>query len=187
MSLTTLDQRTALLVVDLQEGIVSLPTVHPAAHIVGRAASLAKAFRAHGLPVVLINVAGGAPGRTDLPRSTSAPKPNWTDLVPQLQASDDDRLVTKKSWDSFHGTALDEYLLSASISQVVIAGIATSIGVESTARSAHAHGYNVTLATDGMTDLDAEAHYNTLERIFPKLGETGTTAEILTLLEQTHQ
>ena len=57
MSLTTLDQRTALLVVDLQEGIVSLPTVHPAADIVGRAASLAKAFRAHGLPVVLINVA----------------------------------------------------------------------------------------------------------------------------------
>jgi nicotinamidase-related amidase len=70
---------------------------------------------------------------------------------------------------------------------VVIAGIATSIGVESTARSAHTHGYNVTLATDGMTDLDAEAHYNTLERIFPKLGETGTTAEILTLLEHTHQ
>ena len=95
--------------------------------------------------------------------------------------------MTKKSWDSFHGTALDEYLRSASISQVVITGIATSIGVESTARSAHTHGYNVTLATDGMTDLDAEAHYNTLERIFPKLGETGTTAEILTLLEQTHQ
>jgi nicotinamidase-related amidase len=187
MSLTTLDPRTALLVVDLQEGVVSLPTIHPAADIVGRIASLAKVFRARGLPVVLINVAGGAPGRTDLPRSASTPKPNWADLVPQLQVSDDDHLVTKKSWDAFHGTLLDEYLLSGGVSQVVIAGIATSIGVESTARSAHAHGYNVTLATDGMTDLDAEAHYNTVERIFPKLGETGTTAAILTLLEETHR
>jgi nicotinamidase-related amidase len=186
MSLTTLDQRTALLVVDLQEGIINLPTVHAATDVVGHAASLAKAFRAHGLPVVLINVAGGAPGRTELPRSTSKPKPNWTDLVPQLQVSDADHLVTKKSWDAFHGTLLDEHLRSMSISQVVIAGIATSIGVESTARSAHDHGYNVTLATDGMTDLDAEAHYNTIERIFPKLGETGTTAAILTLLDETH-
>jgi nicotinamidase-related amidase len=187
MSLTTLDQRTALLVVDLQEGVVSLPTVHPAADIVGRAASLAEAFRAHGLPVVLINVAGGAPGRTDLPRSASKPKPNWTELVPQLQAADGDHLVTKKSWDSFHGTLLDDYLRSESISQVVIAGIATSIGVESTARSAHAHGYNVTLATDGMTDLDADSHRNAVERIFPKLGETGTTAAILTLLDETRR
>ena len=187
MSLTTLDQRTALLVVDLQEGIINLPTVHPATDIVGHAASLAKAFRAHGLPVVLINVAGGAPGRTELPRSTSKPKPSWTDLVPQLQASDGDHLVTKKSWNAFHDTLLDEYLRSASISQVVIAGIATSIGVESTARSAHDRSYNVTLATDAMTDLDAEAHYNTVERIFPKLGETGTTAALLTLLDKTHR
>jgi nicotinamidase-related amidase len=187
MSLTTLDQRTALLVVDLQEGVISLPTVHPATDVVERAASLAKAFRAHGLPVVLINVAGGAPGRTELPRSTSKPKPNWTDLVPQLQVSDDDHLVTKKSWSAFHGTVLDEYMRSVNVSQVVIAGIATSIGVESTARSAHDHGYNVTLATDAMTDLDAEAHYNTVERIFPKLGETGTTAALLTLLDKTHR
>ena len=187
MPLTTLDQRTALLVVDLQEGIVSLPTVHPAADVVGRAASLAKAFRAHGLPVVLINVAGGAPGRNELPRSTSTPKPNWTDLVPQLEASDDDHLVTKKAWSAFYGTLLAEYLRSADISQVVIAGIATSIGVESTARSAHDLGYNVTLAIDGMTDLDAEAHANTVERVFPKLGETGTAAAILTLLDETHR
>ena len=187
MPLTTLDQRTALLVVDLQEGIVSLPTVHPATDVVVRAASLAKAFRAHGLPVVLINVAGGAPGRTELPRSTSTPKPNWTDLVPELQVSDDDHLVTKKAWSAFHGTPLDEYLRSADISQVVMAGIATSIGVESTARSAHDLGYNVTLAIDGMTDLDAEAHRNTVERVFPKLGESGTAAAILTLLDETHR
>jgi len=186
MSPTTMDQRTALLVVDLQEGVVSLPTVHPAADVVGRTASLAAAFRPRKLPVVLINVAGGAPGRNEMPRSTSAPKPNWTDLVPQLQVSDDDHLVTKKRWNAFYGTSLHEYLQSADATQVVIAGIATSIGVESTARSAYDHGYHVTLAVDAMTDLDAQAHDNSVGRVFPKLGETGTAAELLALLDQTH-
>jgi nicotinamidase-related amidase len=186
MSLTTMDQRTALLVVDLQEGVVGLPTVHPAADVVGRTASLAAAFRPRQLPVVLINVAGGAPGRNEMPRSTSAPKPNWTDLVPQLQVSDDDHLVTKKRWNAFYGTSLHEYLQSADVTQVVIAGIATSIGVESTARSAYDHGYHVTLAVDAMTDLDAQAHDNSVGRVFPKLGETGTAAELLALLDQTH-
>ena len=189
MSLTTLDQRTALLVVDLQEGVVGLPTAHPAADVVGRAASLAAAFRPRQMPVVLINVAGGAPGRNEMARSTSGPKgpkPNWTDLVPQLQVSDDDHLVTKKRWNAFYGTSLHEYLQSADVTQVVIAGIATSIGVESTARSAYDHGYNVTLAIDAMTDLAAQAHENSVGRVFPKLGETGTAAELLTLLDQTH-
>jgi len=64
----------------------------------------------------------------------------------------------------------------------VLTGIATSIGVESTARAAHEHGYHVTLVTDAMTDIDADAHTNSIERIFPRLGELGTTAEIIELL-----
>lgn len=64
----------------------------------------------------------------------------------------------------------------------VLAGIATSIGVESTARSAYEHGYHVTVATDAVTDMSAEAHENSVERIFPRLGETGTTAAIIKLL-----
>lgn len=67
----------------------------------------------------------------------------------------------------------------------MLTGIATSIGVESTARTAHEHGYHVTLATDAMTDADGDAHLNSVERIFPRLGETGTTAEILELLAKT--
>ncbi len=61
----------------------------------------------------------------------------------------------------------------------MLTGVSTSAGVESTARSAHEHGYNVTLAVDAMTDTNAEAHENSVQRIFPRLGETGTTAEIL--------
>ena len=59
------------------------------------------------------------------------------------------------------------------------------MGVESTARAAHEHGYHVTLATDAMADMSAETHRNSVERIFPRLGETGTTDEILALLDTT--
>ena len=65
MPLTMLDPHAALIVIDLQKGIVGLPTVHPTAEIVGRAAQLARAFRKRGLPIVLVNVMGRAPGRTD--------------------------------------------------------------------------------------------------------------------------
>ena len=68
MPLTKLDTTAALIVIDLQKGIVGLPTVHPASEIIGRAAQLARAFRERGLPVVLVNVTGAAPGRTDAGR-----------------------------------------------------------------------------------------------------------------------
>ena len=71
------------------------------------------------------------------------------------------------------------------MTQIVLAGVSTSAGVESTARSAHEHGYHVALATDAMTDTNAETHRNSVERIFPRLGETATTAEVLELLDKT--
>lgn len=183
MALTTIDERAALLVIDLQEGIVGLPTVHPAPEVVERAAQLAAVFRGYELPVVLVNVAGGAPGRNQMPKSTSAPAPNWADLVAQLGAEADDHRVTKKTWDAFPGTELHDYLQAQNVTHVVLVGIATSIGVESTARSAHALGYHVTLVTDAMTDLDADMHQNSVERVFPRLGETGSTDEVVDLLK----
>jgi len=83
------------------------------------------------------------------------------------------------------GTDLDLQLRRRGVTQVVLAGIATSIGVESTVRAAHEHGHHVTLATDAMTDLDPEAHRSSIERIFPRLGESGTTDEVLELLART--
>ena len=61
-------------------------------------------------------------------------------------------------------------------------GIATSAGVESTARSAYDLGYNVVLVTDAMTDRDAEVHRLSVEKVFPRLGKTDTTARVLQLL-----
>jgi len=54
--------------------------------------------------------------------------------------------------------------------------------VESTARSAYDLGYNVVLVTDAITDRDADAHRHSVEKIFPRLGETDTTAKVLQLL-----
>ena len=95
-------------------------------------------------------------------------------------------MVTKRNWGAFYGTDLDLQLRRRGITQIVLTGVATSIGVESTARAAYEHGYHVTLATDAITDLSLEAHQNSVERIFPRLGETGSTAEIIELLDKTH-
>jgi nicotinamidase-related amidase len=183
MALTKLDPVAALVVIDLQKGIVGLPTVHPAGEIVGRAAQLAQAFRERGLPVVLVNVTGGAPGRTDVgPPKFSRPA-DWAELVPELDPQPSDHLVTKQRWGAFLATDLHDYLRERGATQIVLAGIATSIGVESTARSAYDLGYNVALVVDAMTDGDPETHRNSVEKIFPRLGETAKTEDVLKLLK----
>ncbi|MFE3825119.1 isochorismatase family protein [Streptomyces sp. NPDC059092] len=183
MTATTLDPRTALVVVDLQKGIVGLPTAHPAEDVVARSAELAAAFRAKDLPVVLVRAVAAAPGRTETPmRGRGRPAADWADPADGLGAEESDHVVIKRVWGAFHGTDLDLHLRRLGITQIVVTGIATSKGVESTARAAYEHGYHVTVATDAVTDMDEATHRNSVERIFPALGETGTTDEIIKLL-----
>jgi nicotinamidase-related amidase len=187
MPLTTLDPKTALIIVDLQKGVVGLPTVHPTEDIVKNSRTLADAFRTLGLPVVLVNVNAGAPGRIELARPGGGERPaDWADLVPELDQQPSDLTVTKHSWGAFHETDLADRLKALGVTQVVVTGVSTSSGVESTARQAYEHGFNVTVATDAVTDMNPEVHENSVTRIFPKLGETGTTAEIVELLAGTH-
>jgi nicotinamidase-related amidase len=186
MTVTTLDPKTALVIIDLQNGIVSIPAAHPIGEVVKHAAALADAFRGHNLSVVLVNVAGAAPGRTEQARNLGELPAGWTDLVPELSQKPQDHLVTKRTWGAFTDTDLDRHLRMLGVTQVVIAGVATSAGVESTARHAHELGYHVTLAVDAMTDRSAEAHANSIARIFPRLGETGETHEIIKLLDRLH-
>ena len=184
MPLTKLDPVAALIVIDLQKGIVGLPTAHPSSEIVGRAALLARAFRKRRLPVVLVNVAGRAPGRTDAGPPKFTPAPDWDELVPELEAQAGDYLVTKQRVGAFLGTSLDEFLRQRAVTQVFIAGISTTFGVESTARSAYDLGYNVVFVGDAMTDRDAEVHRHSVERIFPRLGEVETTQNVLKAIAQ---
>ena len=182
MTVTTLDPTTALILVDLQKGIVSIPGVDPMPLVLGNSAALADAFRQRGLPVVLVHVAGVAPGRTEQALSDGQRPSDWMELVAEVNRHPDDHVVTKRTWGAFTNTGLDGHLRAAGATQVVIGGLVTSIGVESTARQAYELGFNVTLAVDAMTDRSADAHRNSVEHVFPKLGETRTTREVIEAL-----
>ena len=184
MPLTKLDPIAALIVIDLQKGIVAAPTAHPASEIVARAAELARAFRERGLPVVLVNVTARAPGRTDATPPTGARPADWTELVPELEKQPGDCIISKQRIGAFIGTSLDEVLRQRGVTQVFLAGISTSVGVESTARSAYDLGYNVVFVVDAMTDRDAGMHRHCVEKIFPRVGETATTSDVLSAIRR---
>jgi nicotinamidase-related amidase len=184
MPLTTFDTKAALVVIDLQKGIAGLPTAHPAGEIISRAAQLARAFRHASLPVVLVNVTGRAPGRTDAGLPKFSFPPDWTELVPELDQQPTDHLVTKERVGAFLGTSLNDYLRQQGVTQVFLTGISTSAGVESTARSAYDLGYHVVLVMDAMTDMNADTHRHSVEKVFPRIGETETTERVLELLKQ---
>ena len=179
MPLTTLDAKAALITIDLQKGILALPCVHPVSEIVDRSARLARAFRERGLPVVLVNVTAAAPGRTDAGRRVASFPEGWADLAPELGQQPDDFVVSKQRVGAFIGTSLDEYLRGRRVTQVFFTGVATSGGVEATARSAADHGYNVVFVVDAITDRDAETHQFFVEKVFPRVGETATTDDVL--------
>jgi nicotinamidase-related amidase len=187
MTLTALDPKTALIVIDLQKGVLSRPVVHPVKGILQNARRLADAFRAKGLPVVLVNVDARPAGRTEQSRTVNFDfPPGWTELATELNQQPSDHTVTKQTPGAFTNTGLEKYLRDRGVTQVVIVGISTSIGVESTARQAYEYGFHVTLPVDAMTDMDSEAHANSLAKIFPRIGETGTTQDVLDLLNGAH-
>ena len=187
MPLTKLDTIPALVVIDLQKGIAGMPTVHPASEVISRSAQLAHAFRQRGLPVVLVNVTGTAPGRgrADVAMSINLASlpPDFAEIVPELDKQPTDLMITKPRWGAFIGTTLDFDLRQRGVTQIFITGIATSAGVESTARSAYEYGYNVVLVSDAMTDRDADSHRHSIEKILPRIGEVATTGDVLKLLK----
>jgi nicotinamidase-related amidase len=185
MPLTILDPYTALIVIDLQKGIANGNFIHPIGDVINRTCALIDVFRAKNLPVALVNVAGRAPGRTEQgPRSSQTFVEGWTDLLPQLDRQPSDIVVTKRSWGAFAKTDLERQLNARGVTQVVVTGVVTSTGVEATARQAYEQGFNVTLALDAMTDMRENAHEYSIRNVFPRLGETGSTQEIISLLER---
>jgi nicotinamidase-related amidase len=189
---TTLDPATALVLIDLQHGITALPTAHSSEQIVARCAQLADAFRANDKLVVATRVAfardGGDVIRTRTAESPTdgKPVPDYGDLRSEVGLSDRDIVVTKHGWSPFYGTELDLELRRRNITGIVLAGISTSIGVESTARAANERGYELTIVTDAVTDTSERAHLNSLEVIFPRIAELATTEEVLTAIDNGH-
>jgi nicotinamidase-related amidase len=188
MPATALDPKTALVVIDLQKGISRFPTVHPFKDVVANTARLAHGFRARGLPVVLVNVAFSADGadrlqtRTDAPPRSANMAADFAEIVSELDATTTDLRVTKRQPNAFYGTDLDLQLRRRRVTGIVLTGVATSVGVDYTARAAHERAYNITFAIDAMTDLDAAVHDVVIQKMFPRIGEVDTTDAILALL-----
>lgn len=182
MPFTTVDPRTALVVIDLQKGIATLPPADAARAAIANAAKLIEVFRAKRRPVVLVNVVGGAPGRTDNKPGGDRPA-DWAELLPDLGYAPDDIHLSKKTWGAFTGTGLDARLRDLGVTQVVVCGISSSRGVESTARFAHELGYNVSLPIDAMADGNPDAHQRSVELVFPWIAEIGSTDELIALIK----
>ncbi|MFE1952261.1 hydrolase [Streptomyces sp. NPDC059524] len=184
-----LDERPALVLIDLQQGILGLPTApHPADTVLKNAARLADAFRARGLPVVRVRVAWSPDGgdlpvsRAAAPGLTQAPPAAFAAFPDELGPLGDDIVITKRHWGAFTGTELDLQLRRRGVTQLVLGGISTSIGVESTARSAFELSYHLLVVEDATTDTDAASHAHTFGKIYPRIAELGTTDEVLELL-----
>jgi nicotinamidase-related amidase len=190
---TTLDPATALVLIDLQQGITALPTAHPADDIVLRAAALATAFREHQLPVVATRVGFSADGGDVVRTRTAANTPmvtfglEGTVMCPELRLGESDIVITKRGWNAFYGTELDLQLRRRGITGIVLGGISTSVGVESAARAATERNYQLTIVTDAVTDSDLGAHTNSLNMIFPKIAELATTDEVIAALDARSQ
>jgi len=177
---------TALILIDLQNGITAFQTEPHSSHsVVTRCQELAHRFRNAGAPVVVVNVgfssdfadALNAPIDQPLEAPPGGFVEGWDDIVDGLAAPSDIR-ITKRHWGAFYGTELDLQLRRRGVSTVVIAGIATNLGVESTARSAHEHGYAVVLVEDATASFSTEMHAFAFEHIFPRLGRSTTSVEI---------
>ncbi len=177
---------TALILIDLQKGIVGLPVApHSGQAVLATSKALASRFRAAGAPVVLVNVAFspdfGDALKTPVDRPPQLPPggfpEGWTDLAEGL-AEPSDLRVTKRQWGAFYGTDLDLQLRRRGVTTVVIGGIATNAGVESTARAAHEHGYAVVFAEDAISARSAELHAFAFAHIFPMLGRIAKAEEI---------
>jgi nicotinamidase-related amidase len=177
-----------LVLIDLQQGIVSSPVApHTSADVVARGAQLAARFREAGAPVVLVRVSfspGGADALKqpiDSPMNRTRPE-GWDRLVPEVGNDERDIRITKHQWGAFYGTELDLQLRRRGVQTIVIGGISTNFGVESTARDAFERSYALVFVEDAMTSMSAEGHAFAVTTIFPRLGRIRSTREVLDAL-----
>jgi nicotinamidase-related amidase len=179
-------QTTALVLIDLQKGITGRALApHSGPDIIKKSGELADRFRQAGALVVLVNVAFAADFKDALRQPVDKPNPlppggyppDFSELVEGLKKPGD-LCITKHQWGAFYGTELDLQLRRRGLQTIVLAGVATNIGVESTARQAWEHGYALVLAEDATTSLDAGMHEFSMTNIMPRLGKISATADI---------
>jgi nicotinamidase-related amidase len=198
MSLELNAKETALILIDLQKGIVERQLApYSGDDVVARSSKLAESLRSAGGSVVYVHVLVSEVLKLQSDASTQQQSNNppkdeelvseedkkkqqdqASQLVDSAGRQDGDAVVTKRQWDAFYATELDQLLRRRDVKTVILGGIATNFGVESTARSAQSRGYNVVFAHDAMTSMNEELHKFAVEKVFPLIGRVRSSDEI---------
>jgi nicotinamidase-related amidase len=178
---------TALVLIDLQKGILGMPGATPISgeQLLERGKALAERFRAAGALVVLVNVAFAADGSDVLKQPVDQPfvlppgglPAGFSDFPAGLQQPGDIH-ITKRQWGAFYGTGLDLELRRRGIRSIVLGGVATHIGVESTARQAWEQGYELVLVKDAVTSNSVEGHEASMKLIMPRIARLADSADL---------
>ncbi len=181
--------RTALVLIDLQNSNVNRELApYSAEQTVGNCVLLAQEMRNRGALVVYVRVLlnelptplADAPMR---PPGAAAPPYDASELADIAGVDANDLVVVKRQWGAFYGTDLDQQLRRRGIDTIVLGGIATNFGVESTARAAFDRNYTLVFAEDAMSSMDGEAHEFTCKHIFPKMGRVRSTRAVIDMLQ----
>lgn len=180
---------TALILIDLQKGIARFDTApHTSAAVIANADRLAKACRTVGSTVVLVRVAFAADGSDRVQTRIDAKPPamtlsaDWSEIVPEIGPGPGDIVVTKRQWGAFYGTDLELHLRRRAIRTILLGGISTNFGVESTARDAYERAFEIVFVEDAMASMDGAMHEFAIRSIFPRLGIVRSTANALEAL-----
>jgi nicotinamidase-related amidase len=186
-AMQTLDPNTtALILIDLQKGVVARPLApYAGPDVLKTGIDLAGRFRKAGAPVVLVNVGWSPDFKDALRQPVDLPlqpppggfPPEFMELADGL-AQPGDLRITKRQWGAFHGTELDLQLRRRHIQTIVLGGIATNIGVESTARQAWEHGYALVVVEDATSGQSAEMHHFSFKHILPRISRIAKAADI---------
>lgn len=185
-------KKTALVVIDMQKGIAAMQRPfepYSSKQVIDNIVKLTNTFRSINSIVVLVHV-NSHDGQDMLkPLVDSAPSWNiserpkdWSEFIEQINKSDKDIVITKRQWGAFYGTELDLQLRRRNITTIVLCGISTNIGVETTAREAYQHGYNQIFAIDAMTASSKEEHDTTQKFIFPRIGLIRSTDQVIAMI-----
>ena len=193
MSLILDPRSTALVLIDLQKGILSQQLApHDIGTITRNSEALAKTFVGKKAPVVAVNVMFSADLGDTPPNNVDAAMqlpagglpPEWAELIPEIDGLPGLLRVTKRQWGAFHGTELDVQLRRRGIKTIVLCGVSTPIGVEQTAREAWQLNYDVVLVEDACaaTAGDAQIHEHSIKKLMPRLSRVRSTADVLAAL-----
>jgi nicotinamidase-related amidase len=185
-------KKTAIVIIDLQKGIAYRDNItpHSSETVINNNILLTNKLKNTDVLIVMVHVKNYGPETlhpiTDAPSLTPHQLPDdFSDFVMPIAYDETVNNVihiAKHNWGAFYGTDLDLQLRRRDIDTIILTGIATTVGVDTTAREAYQHGYNLICVEDAMSNMDAKYHYQTIEKTFKRIARVRSTQEVLKML-----